>query len=36
MAEGRIQAIGPKEEILQKVLRQGGLAAVQRQPVTAS
>lgn len=31
MAEGRIQAIGLKEEILQKVLRQGGLPGVQRQ-----
>jgi ATP-binding cassette subfamily C protein PrsD len=36
MAEGRIQAFGPKEEILQKVLRQGGLAAAQRQPVAVS
>lgn len=36
MAEGRIQAIGPKDEILQKVLRQGGLPAAQRQPVAAS
>lgn len=36
MAEGRIQAFGPKEEILQKVLRQGGLPAAQRQPVAAS
>lgn len=36
MAEGRIQALGPKEEILQKVLRQGGLPAAQRKPVAAS
>jgi ATP-binding cassette subfamily C protein PrsD len=36
MAEGRIQAFGPKEEILQKVLRQGGLPAAQRQPVAVS
>lgn len=36
MADGRIQAFGPKEEILQKVLRQGGLPAAQRQPVAAS
>lgn len=33
MAEGRIQAIGPKEEILQKVLRQGGLPSAQRQAI---
>lgn len=36
MADGRIQAFGPKEEILQKVLRQGGLPAAQRQSVAAS
>lgn len=36
MAEGRIQAMGPKEEILQKVVRQGSLPAAQRQPVAAS
>jgi ATP-binding cassette subfamily C protein PrsD len=35
MAEGRIRAFGPKEEILQKVLRQGGLPNVQRQPVAS-
>jgi ATP-binding cassette subfamily C protein len=35
MAEGRIQAFGPKEEILQKVLRQGGLPSVQRQSVAS-
>ncbi|WP_199084621.1 type I secretion system permease/ATPase [Bosea sp. ASV33] len=35
MAEGRIQAFGPKEEILQKVLRQGGLPSVQRQTVAS-
>ncbi len=36
MAEGRIQAFGPKEEILQKVLKQGGLPTAQRQPAVAS
>jgi ATP-binding cassette subfamily C protein PrsD len=40
MTEGRIQAIGPKEEILQKVLKQGGLPQAmhnsQRQPAVAS
>ncbi|CAN7519526.1 type I secretion system permease/ATPase [Bosea sp. LjRoot90] len=36
MADGRIQAVGPKEEILQKVLKQRGLPNVQRQPMTAS
>jgi ATP-binding cassette subfamily C protein len=35
MADGRINALGPKEEILQKVLRQGGLPNVQRQTVTS-
>lgn len=35
MADGRIQAFGPKEEILQKVMRQGGLPSVQRQPVAS-
>lgn len=35
MSDGRIQAMGPKEEILQKVLRQGGLPGVQRQPVAS-
>lgn len=35
MAEGRIRVFGPKEEILQKVLRQGGLPNVQRQPVAS-
>ncbi len=35
MAEGRIQALGPKERILQKVLRQGGLPSVQRQTVAS-
>ncbi|WP_236846436.1 type I secretion system permease/ATPase [Bosea sp. Tri-49] len=36
MADGRIQAFGPKEEILQKVLKQGGLPNVKRQPAVAS
>jgi ATP-binding cassette subfamily C protein len=31
MADGRIQAFGPKEDILQKVLRQGGMPGIQRQ-----
>jgi ATP-binding cassette subfamily C protein len=31
MAEGRIQAFGPKAEVLQKVMKQGGLPTVQRQ-----
>ncbi|WP_245974050.1 type I secretion system permease/ATPase [Bosea caraganae] len=31
MAEGRIQAFGPKEEVLQRVLRQGGLPGAKRQ-----
>jgi ATP-binding cassette subfamily C protein len=31
MAAGRIQAFGPKEEMLQKVLKQGGLPSAQRQ-----
>jgi ATP-binding cassette subfamily C protein PrsD len=35
MAEGRIQAFGPKEEILQKIMRQGGLPSVQRQTVAS-
>lgn len=35
MADGRIQAFGPKEEILQKVLRHGGLPSVQRQTVAS-
>jgi len=35
MADGRISAVGPKEEILQKVLRQGGLPSVQRQTVAS-
>jgi ATP-binding cassette subfamily C protein len=30
ISEGRIQAIGPKEEILQKVLLQGGMPRLQR------
>ncbi|WP_439499514.1 type I secretion system permease/ATPase [Bosea sp. (in: a-proteobacteria)] len=34
MAEGRIQGFGPKEEILQKVMRRGGLPSVQRQTMT--
>lgn len=34
MAEGRIQGFGPKEEILQKVIRRGGLPSVQRQTMT--
>ncbi|MFA5952741.1 MAG: type I secretion system permease/ATPase [Hyphomicrobium sp.] len=34
MAEGRIQAFGPKAEVLQKVMKQGGLPTVQRQTVT--
>lgn len=36
MAEGRIQATGPKEEILQKVLKQGGLRNAQRRSAAAS
>ncbi|MGX1790465.1 type I secretion system permease/ATPase [Bosea sp. NPDC055332] len=36
MAEGRIQAFGPKEEVLQKVLKQGRLPMAQRQPAVAS
>lgn len=35
MADGRIQAFGPKDEILQKVMRQGGLPSVQRQTVAS-
>ncbi|WNJ88711.1 type I secretion system permease/ATPase [Bosea sp. 685] len=35
MADGRIQSFGPKEEILQKVLKQGGLPSVQRQTVAS-
>lgn len=35
MADGRIQAFGPKDEILQKVIRQGGLPSVQRQTVAS-
>jgi ATP-binding cassette subfamily C protein len=35
MADGRIQAFGPKDEILQKVLKQGGLPSVQRQTVAS-
>lgn len=35
IAEGRIQAFGPREEILQRVLKQGGLASVQRQTVAS-
>jgi ATP-binding cassette subfamily C protein len=35
MAEGRIHAFGVKEEILQQVLRQGGLPSVQRQSVAS-
>jgi ATP-binding cassette subfamily C protein len=36
MAEGRIQAIGSKEEILQKVVKQGGLRNAQPRPAAAS
>lgn len=35
MADGRIQAFGPKDEILQKVLKQGGLPSAQRQTVAS-
>ncbi|AMJ62437.1 type I secretion system permease/ATPase [Bosea sp. PAMC 26642] len=35
MADGRITAFGSKEEILQKVLRQGGLPGIQRQAVAS-
>lgn len=35
MAEGRFQAFGPKDEILQKVLKQGGMPSVQRQMVAS-
>ncbi len=35
MADGRINAFGPKEEILQRVLRQGGLPSVHRQAVAS-
>lgn len=35
MAEGRVQAFGPKEDILQQVLKQGGLPRVQRQTVAS-
>ncbi len=31
LAEGRVKSIGPKEQILQQVMKQGGLAAVQKQ-----
>ena len=33
MAEGRILAIGPKADVLQKMMRQGGAPATQRQAV---
>lgn len=36
MTEGRLQAFGPKDEILQKVLKQGGLHWAQRRPAAAS
>lgn len=35
MAEGRIQAMGPKEEILQKVLKQGGPTSIQRRTMAS-
>jgi ATP-binding cassette subfamily C protein PrsD len=35
MADGHIQAFGPKEDVLQKVLRQGGLPSAQRQTATS-
>lgn len=36
MAEGRIQAFGPREEVLQKFVKQGGLPNVRLQPVAKS
>lgn len=35
MQDGRIKAFGPKEEILQKIMKQGGLPGVQRQTVAS-
>lgn len=35
MGAGRLQEFGPKEEILQKVLRHGGLPTAQRKPMEA-
>jgi ATP-binding cassette subfamily C protein PrsD len=35
MAAGRIHSLGPKEEVLQKVLKQGGLPSAQRQAVAS-
>ncbi|TCR70305.1 ATP-binding cassette subfamily C protein [Bosea sp. BK604] len=35
MAEGRIQAMGPKDEILQRIVKRGGMPSVQRQTVAS-
>lgn len=35
MQDGRCKAFGPKEEILQKIMKQGGLPGVQRQTVAS-
>ena len=35
MQDGRIKAFGPKEEILQKIMKQGGLPSAQRQMVAS-
>ena len=35
MADGRIQAFGPTEEVMQKLMKQGGLPGAQRQAVAS-
>jgi ATP-binding cassette subfamily C protein PrsD len=35
MADGRIQAFGPKEEVMQKLMKQGGLPGAQRRAVAS-
>jgi ATP-binding cassette subfamily C protein len=35
MANGRIQAFGPKEEVMQRLMKQGGLPGAQRQAVAS-
>lgn len=35
MAEGRIKSLGPKDQVLQQVVRQGGLPAVNRQEMAS-
>jgi ATP-binding cassette subfamily C protein len=35
MAEGRIKSLGPKDQVLQQVMRQGGLPAVQKQEIAS-